>query len=177
MLSPALRLEHLHHQVDDGAVRVELLRRVPAVVGELLDQELVAVAELVLGHVGERERLPREVLEQVLERDVGQALLVGPRSVAEDAVEPVRVGRFDRAECRLDGFAHVLRGCAHVLPVRTVRDDEAVVRRRRSRRWRRPSTRRGRRRSPRPTRPRGACRTAAGRRTACSRRHPPGRAG
>ena len=82
-----LRLEHLRHQVDEGAVGVELLRRVAAVVGELLDQVLVAVAELVLGHVGERERLGREVLDEVLQRLVGQTLLVGPRRVAEDAVE------------------------------------------------------------------------------------------
>ncbi len=47
-----LRVEHLHHQVDDGAVGVELLRGVAAVVGELLDQELVGHAQLVLGHVG-----------------------------------------------------------------------------------------------------------------------------
>ena len=58
-----LRLEHLRHQVDERAVGVELLRRVAAVVGELLDEVLVAVAELVLGDVREAQRVLREVLD------------------------------------------------------------------------------------------------------------------
>ncbi len=45
------RLHHLRHQVDDGAVGVELGGRVAAVVGELLDEVLVTLAELVLRHV------------------------------------------------------------------------------------------------------------------------------
>ncbi len=102
-----LGCEHLHHQMHHGAVGVELLGRVAAVVGELLDQELVAVAQLVLGHVGQRERLAGEVLQQVLERGVGQALLVGPGRVAEDAVQPVGVGGLDGAHGVLDGAAHV----------------------------------------------------------------------
>jgi hypothetical protein len=72
--------EQLRHQVDDGAVGVELGGGVAGVVGELLDQEFVGVAEFVLGHVGDRQRLGREVLDQVLERRVGQALAVGPRA-------------------------------------------------------------------------------------------------
>ena len=46
-------LEHLRHQVHERAVGVDLLRGVAAVVGKLLDEVLVAVAELVLGNVGE----------------------------------------------------------------------------------------------------------------------------
>ena len=53
MVSPALGLEHLRHQVHQRAVGVELLRGVAGVIGELLDEVLVAVAELVLGYVGE----------------------------------------------------------------------------------------------------------------------------
>ena len=94
-----LRLEHLRHQVHERAVGVELLRRVAAVVGELLDQVLVAVAELVLRAPPSRlERVLREVLDQVLQRLVGHLRLVGPRRVAEDAGQPLRVGRFDGAE-------------------------------------------------------------------------------
>ena len=73
-----LRLEHLRHQVDERAVGVELLRGVAAVVGELLDEVLVAVAELVLRDRGQAQRVLREVLDQVLQRLVGQLLLVGP---------------------------------------------------------------------------------------------------
>ena len=93
-----LRLEHLRHQVDERAVGVELLRRVAAVVGELLDEVLVAVAELVLGDGREAQRVLREVLDQVLERLVGQLRLVGPGRVAEDAGQALGVGRLDGAE-------------------------------------------------------------------------------
>jgi hypothetical protein len=44
-----LRLEHLGHQVDNGAVRVELGSRVAGVVGEFFDEILVALAQLVVG--------------------------------------------------------------------------------------------------------------------------------
>ena len=89
MLSPGLRLQHLRHEVHQRAVGVELLRRVAAVVGELLDEVLVAVAELVLGDVREAERVLREVLDQVLERAVRHLGLVGPGGVAEDALQPL----------------------------------------------------------------------------------------
>jgi hypothetical protein len=108
MLSPGLRLQHLRHQVDERAVGVELLRGVAAVVGELLDQVLVAVAELVLGHVARlRASVLREVLDQVLERASGRRL-VGPGRVAEDARQPLRVGGLDGAEGRSAAPADVL---------------------------------------------------------------------
>jgi hypothetical protein len=110
----------LRHQVDDGAVGVELGGGVAGVVGELLDQELVGVAEFVLGHVGDRQRLRREMLDQVLERLVGQALAVGPRRVAEDAGEQVRVGGLQLAQGGLDGHADILRLLAHIVPVRAL---------------------------------------------------------
>ena len=104
-----LRLEHERHQVDEGAVGVELLRRVAGVVGELLDQELVPVAELVLGQVRDRQRLGREVLDQVAQRRVGQQVLVAPVAVAEHAREGVGVGGLDRAHGLQDGAADVRR--------------------------------------------------------------------
>ena len=54
--------------MDDGAVGVEFRRRVAAVVGELLDQVLVRLAEQVFGHARPRERLRREVLDEVVQR-------------------------------------------------------------------------------------------------------------
>ena len=71
-----LRLEHLGHQVDDGAVGVELRGGVAGVVGELLDQVLVAVAELVLGHVGDGQVERAEVLDQVLSVASGRRSLL-----------------------------------------------------------------------------------------------------
>ena len=52
-----LRFEHLRHQMHNGAVGVELLRGVAAVIGELLDEVLVTVPELVFGY-----RLERQVM-------------------------------------------------------------------------------------------------------------------
>ena len=49
-----LRLEHLGHQMDNGAVGVELGSGVAGVVGKFLDEVFVALAEFVLGQVGER---------------------------------------------------------------------------------------------------------------------------
>ena len=99
-----LRLEHLGHQVDDGAVGVELGGGVAGVVGELLDQVLVALAQLVLGQVGDGEFERGEVLDQVAQHGVGQAVLVGPLRVAEDAVELVRVGGLDGPHGRLEAL-------------------------------------------------------------------------
>jgi hypothetical protein len=82
-----LGLEHLHHQMHHGAVGVELLGRVAAVVGKFLDQVFVGVAQLSSGTLAS-ERLAGEMLQQVLERGVRQALLVGPGGVAKDAVQP-----------------------------------------------------------------------------------------
>jgi hypothetical protein len=78
--------------VDDGAIGIELGGGVAGVVGKLLDQEFVGVAEFVLGDVGHRQDLRREMLDQVLERLVGQALTVGPGRIAEDAGKKIGVG-------------------------------------------------------------------------------------
>ncbi len=83
--------------MDERAVGVELLGGVARVVGELLDEEvLIAVSEFVLGDVGQAECVLGEVLDQVLERGVGELGLVGPRGVAEDALETLGVGGLDR---------------------------------------------------------------------------------
>ncbi len=114
-----LGVEHLHHQMHQRAVGVELLRRVAAVVGKLLDQVFIGVAQLILGHRFQRERVLGEVFQQVFERGVGQPLLVGPRRIAKDAVQPVRVGRFDGAQRVLQRPPHIARhACAHRSSVR-----------------------------------------------------------
>ena len=122
-----LRLQHLGHQVDDGAVGVELGGGVAGVVGELLDQVFVALAQLVLGQVGDGEVERAEVLDQVAQHGVGEAVLVGPLGVAEDAVELVGVGGLDGPHGGLQGAADVLGGLPHLAPVGLGRDLEAVV--------------------------------------------------
>ena len=150
-----VRFEHLGHQMDDGAVRVELLRRVPAVVGELLDEVLVAVAELVFRDERERQVCFEKcsirflsVSSGICALSVHGALPKTPSrrsglacSIARNAVE-------QRA-------ADVLRDVSHVRPVRTVRDLEAVVG---ESRWRsrRHRCRRAPEHVPHPIRPRGA---------------------
>lgn len=119
--------EHLGHQVDDGTVGVELGCGVTGVVGELLYQKLVADAELVLGEVGERECAGAEVLYELAQQMVGQAVLVGPRRVAEDAVEGIRVGLLDGAQGVLNAFADLPDLRAHDAPVGFGRDLEAVL--------------------------------------------------
>jgi hypothetical protein len=57
---------------------------------------------------------------------VGQALLVGPGGVAEDAVQPLWVGFLDGARGVLDGLPHVPRRLAHIASVGAGRDLEAV---------------------------------------------------
>ena len=122
-----LRLQHQRHQMYEGAVGVELLGGVAGVVGELLDQVLVAVAELVLGQVRDRQRLAREVLDEVCQRGVGEQVLVAPVAVAEHAGQGVGVGGLDGAHGLEDRGTDVLGDAADVVPVAAVRDGEAVI--------------------------------------------------
>ena len=120
-------LEDLGHQVDDRAVGVELLGGVSRIVRELLDEVLVALAELVLGTVGYRKHLGAEVLDEVLEQTVGQALLVGPGGVAEDAAKLGIVGCLDGTEGVDDGLADILCDLPDIAPVGAIGDGEAMV--------------------------------------------------
>ena len=123
----SLGFEHLRHQVHQGAVGVKLLRGVAAVVGELLDEVLVGVAQFVLGDRGEAERVLGEMFDQVLERLVRHLRLVGPRGVAEDTVEAARIGHLDGPEGVEEGTTDVAGGGPHIRPMRAVRDMESVV--------------------------------------------------
>ena len=67
------------------------------------------------------------MLDQVAQHGVGQAVLVGPLGVAEDAVELVGVGRLDGAHGALQGAADVRGGLPHLAPVGFGRNLEAVV--------------------------------------------------
>lgn len=90
-----LRFQHLCHQVDQRAVGIEFLRSMTAVIGEFLDEIFVAVAELILGHGGQRKIVLGEVVDQVFERGVGHLTLVGPVGVAEDTLQSLWVGGLD----------------------------------------------------------------------------------
>lgn len=122
-----LRLQHLGHEVDDGAVGVELGRGMAGVVGELLDQVLVAVPEFVLGQIGDGEFERGEVLDEVTEHSVGEPVFVRPLRVAEDAVERIRIRRLDTPHCFLQSLADVCRHRAEIVPVALMRDLEPIV--------------------------------------------------
>ena len=163
-----LHVEHLGHEVDDGAVRVELphfvrpsgsLRLaisaalrfgggVAGVVGELLDEILmsapaltlraacgslsrsarfVALAQLVLGQVGDGEFQRGEVLDEVAQHGIGQAVLVRPLRIAKDAEELVGIGGLDGPHGLLQGPTHIPADLPNLPPMRVRRNLEAVV--------------------------------------------------
>ena len=66
----------MRHQVDDSAVGVELGRRVAGVVGKLLDQVLVSLTQYVRPNLTVRKRQAGEVLDEVAQELVREALLV-----------------------------------------------------------------------------------------------------
>jgi hypothetical protein len=61
------------------------------------------------------------------EMSIPKALLVGPRGVAEDAIEVLLVGRLDPAHGVGERAADVLWGRTHVPPVAALGDLEAVL--------------------------------------------------
>ena len=122
-----LRLEHLGHEMDDGAVGVKFGGGVAGIVGELLDEIFVSLAQLVFGQVGEGEFQRAEMLDQIAQHGVGEAVLVGPLRVAEDAVELVGIGRLDGAHGGLERLADVLGRLPHLAPMGLRRDLETVV--------------------------------------------------
>ena len=67
------------------------------------------------------------MLDQILEGFIGQALAVGPGRVAENASQHVRAGRLDLPQRGLNSHADVFRNLAHILPVRSLWDLEAMV--------------------------------------------------
>ena len=66
------------------------------------------------------------MLDEVAQRRVGEAVLVGPGRIAEHATE-ARVGAFDLTHGLRDSGADVLRRLADVVPVGTGRDLEAML--------------------------------------------------
>ena len=68
-----------------------------------------------------------EMLDQVFEERVGEAVFVGPLRIAENAVEGFGVGLFDAARGLLQGLADAGRDGADVASMAILRNLEAVV--------------------------------------------------
>ena len=109
-----------------GAVGVEFLRSMAAVIGELLDQVFIALAKLVLRAVGQRQTLGGKVLQQILQQTIRQAVFVRPRAVAEDAGHLIAVGLFNLTEGLHNRRADILRHLTDVIPVVALRHKEGV---------------------------------------------------
>ena len=123
----ALRPEHFRHQMHHGTVRVKLLCRVAAVIRKLFDEVLVTLAELVLRAVGNGQRKPGKMLDQVFQKAVRQTALVCPRAVSEDTGELFTIGLFNGPEGIDDGLADILRHHAHIAPMLAFRNDERML--------------------------------------------------
>ena len=103
--------------MDNGAVRVELGSGVAGVVGEFFDEIFVALAQLVLGQVGNGQLQRAKMLDQVAQHGVGEAVFVGPLGVAKDAIELVGIGGLDGAQGVLQGAANIGGRLTHPAPV------------------------------------------------------------
>jgi hypothetical protein len=100
---------------------------VAGVVGELLDEILVALAQLVLGQVGDGEFQRGEVLDEVAQHGIRQAVLVRPLCITENAEELVRVRCLDGPHGLLQRPAHIAADLPNLPPMRLRRHLEAVV--------------------------------------------------
>jgi len=65
-----LRFEHLGHEMNHGAIGIELGGGVARIVGEFLDQELVALSKLIFRQVGDREVESAKMLDEISKHGV-----------------------------------------------------------------------------------------------------------
>ena len=121
------RIEDVDHQLYHRTRGVELARRPVAAVGELLDQVFVGLPHYVAPDVAVAQPHTVELAEQPCDQGVGQAVLIGPLRVPEDAVQGVGVGPLDVPESAGERVADVLGAGEQVAPVAVLRDLEAVV--------------------------------------------------
>ncbi len=120
-------IEDVHHEPHDGARGVELARLLVRGIGELLDQILVSLPEDVRLGNAVPQRQGGEVLDEVAQQLVRQAVLVRPRRIAKDAVKRVRIRLLNPAQGGLQSLPDIHRDLTHILPVAALRHLEAVV--------------------------------------------------
>src|ERR1700752_2715850 len=101
----------------DGAVGVKLGGRMARVVGEFLDEVLVAIAQLILWKIGDGKLVGAEVLNEIAQHRIREAILVGPLGVAEDAIKLFGVCGLYRSHGGLESLANVVGGRADLAPV------------------------------------------------------------
>src|SRR5665213_682656 len=67
------------------------------------------------------------MFDQVLERSVRHLCLVGPSCITEYPLQALRIDSFDTLESIEQRAAHITRGSAHISPVRSLGNIEAIV--------------------------------------------------
>ena len=113
--------------MDNSTVGIELLCRMAAVISELFDQVFITLAQLVLGTISDGKRLGAEMLNQVLQQPIREAVLVRLGTIAENALEHIGIGTLNFAEGFRDGNTDILGYGTDILPMSALGDDEAVV--------------------------------------------------
>ena len=88
-----------------------------AIVGKLLDQKLIGVAQFIIGYILDVEVLAGEVLDELTKHLIGQAFLVGPIGIAKDALQLLGIDFLYFVQSLVDGLAYIDRGTAHLVPM------------------------------------------------------------
>ena len=122
-----LHVEHLGHEVNNSSIGVKLSGSVAGIVGEFLDQILVALTQFVLWQVGDGEFQRGEVLDEIAQHGIGQAVFVCPLRIAKDAHEFVLVGDFNRAHGLLQSVPDIPIDLANFPPMSVRGNLKAVV--------------------------------------------------
>jgi hypothetical protein len=124
---PGLGRKDANHQRDHGARGIEFTGLLVGQVGKFPDQVFIGLAENVRLAVLITQVERREVFDQVLEQRVRKAILVCPLSVAEDAVQGVRVGLLNAAHGLLERMADIGAPRPNIVPVAALRNLESVI--------------------------------------------------
>ena len=115
-----LRVQQIHHQLDDGAGGIEFAGILFGHIREFFNQKFIAVAHNVGGVISVSHSDLGHVLDQVFQALVRQLVFVGPGGIiktAEHAGQGVRVGLFDPGHGIDNGFANVFGHLADIVPM------------------------------------------------------------
>lgn len=124
---PGLGRKDANHQRDHGARGIEFTGLLVGQVGKFLDQVFIGLAENVRLAVLITQVERREVFDQVLEQRVRKTVLIGPLSIAENAVQGIRVGPLNAAHGLLERMTNVGTLDPNIPPMTALWNLEAVV--------------------------------------------------
>ena len=97
------------------------------IVGKLLNQEFIGIAQFVVGHILDIKVLAGEMLYKLTKHLVGQTFLVGPIGIAKDALQLLGIDFLYFVQSLVDGLAYIDRGTAHLVPMCFGRYLETVI--------------------------------------------------